>query len=181
MSSPSTPRSPLPAGSHPVADVVIRDASVEDAPGIRAIYEPFVRETAVSFELRVPDVPEIASRIARTMERHPYLVATRADTALGYAYAGPLKERAAYDLSVEVTVYIADSARRTGVGRRLYEVLFDRLRADGYHSATAIIALPNEGSVGLHEAMGFRHVGTLREIGRKFERWHDCGWWQLML
>ena len=164
-----------------MGEISLRDAAANDAAAIQAIYAPIVRDTTISFEIDPPSVAEMTARIERIAERYPFIVAERDAEVLGYAYAGPLKDRAAYDRSVEVTVYVAQRARGTGVGRRLYRELFERLRRRGVHSAIAIIALPNAGSVALHERMGFRPVGTLREVGRKFDRWHDVGWWQLML
>ena len=159
----------------------LRDASTNDAAAIQAIYAPIVRDTAISFEIDPPSVAEMAARIERIADRYPFIVVERDAEVLGYAYAGPLKDRAAYDRSVEVTVYVGEAARGIGVGRKLYAELFARLRTRNIHSAIAIIALPNPGSVTLHERMGFRPVGVLKEVGRKFDRWHDVGWWQLML
>ena len=159
----------------------LRAASVADAGAIHAIYAPYVRDTAISFEIDPPGVDEMAGRIERTLARYPYIVAEHEGRVLGYAYAGPLKDRAAYDAAVEATVYVDGAAQRLGLGRLLYDELLGLLRERGCHTAIGIIALPNEGSVALHERVGFRHVGTLREVGWKFDRWHDCGWWQVML
>jgi phosphinothricin acetyltransferase len=164
-----------------MSGTIIRPARISDAPAIQAIYAPIVETTTISFEEIAPDVPEIERRMKVIEVAHLYLVAERGGEVVGYAYGGPHRERAAYRTSVDVTVYIAESARRQGVARRLYEHLLLGLRALGYHAAFAGIALPNPGSVGLHEAMGFTPVGIYRECGRKFGGWRDVGWWQRLL
>jgi phosphinothricin acetyltransferase len=100
---------------------------------------------------------------------------------VGYAYAGSHAARHAYRWSCNVSAYVAPGAARRGIGRALYSDLQDRLKAQGFHAAFAGIALPNDASVGLHEAMGFQHLGTYREVGFKHGRWHDVGWWRLAL
>jgi L-amino acid N-acyltransferase YncA len=161
--------------------IAIRSATVEDAPAIRAIYAPVVATTAISFEDIPPSAAEIALRIADTLAGYPYLVATRDGSVVGYAYAGPHRERSAYRFSTDVTVYVAREAHRTGVGRALYGALLPELARRGFHAAFAGIALPNAASVALHEAVGFTKVGVYREVGFKFGRWHDVGWWQRLL
>jgi phosphinothricin acetyltransferase len=99
----------------------------------------------------------------------------------GFAYGGPHRTRAAYRWSVDVTVYVAEQARGHGVGRALYGALLPALAERGFHAAFAGIALPNPGSVALHEAVGFTPLGVYREVGFKLGRWHDVGWWQRLL
>ena len=159
----------------------VRTATEADAADLAAIYAPFVTETAVSFESEPPEANEMRERIARTLLRFPYLVAETAGDVMGYAYAGQLKDRAAYARAAETTIYLAPEARGRGMGRLLYTALLDQLRDRGFHTAIGIIALPNAASVALHEAVGFRHAGTIREAGRKFDRWHDVGYYQTML
>jgi phosphinothricin acetyltransferase len=108
-------------------------------------------------------------------------VAVVDDRVVGVAYAGPWNERAAYRWTVESTVYVEESAHRRGVGDALYTELLDRLRRQGFHSAVAVIALPNDPSVRLHERHGFAQVGELREAGFKHGAWHDVGFWQCLL
>ena len=159
----------------------IRVAAPGDAEGVQAIYAPVVRDTAISFELEPPGVAEMAGRIAGTLAEHPWLVCERRGAVAGYAYATRHRERPAYRWSVDVSVYVHPDARRGGVGRRLYAALFRLLALQGYRNAYAGIALPNAGSVGLHEALGFRPVGVYRQVGFKLGAWHDVGWWQLQL
>ena len=123
----------------------------------------------------------MAERVETTLRSYPYLVAENGGRVVGFAYASQHRARAAYRRSVDVTVYVAEHARGAGVGRALYGDLLPMLAERGFHAAFGGIALPNPGSVALHEAMGFEHVGVYREVGFKFGRWHDVGWWQRLL
>ena len=155
----------------------IRLARPEDAAAIAAIYGPIVRDTAISFEAEPPDETQVRARIAKTLQRHPWLVLERSGGVAGYAYAGAHRERAAYQWSVDVSCYVHPAHHRTGAGRALYGALFRVLQAQGFHSAYAGIALPNEPSVALHRAVGFEPVGTYREVGFKLGQWRDVAWW----
>src|SRR3954452_20204908 len=149
----------------------IRDADAErDAAACAAIYAPHVEGSAVSFEERAPDTTEMAARIQRCVAGHAWLVAERAGEVVGYAYATAFNERPAYRWSTSVSAYLAEEARGQGVGRALYEALFERLRVRGFRMACAGITLPNEASVALHERLGFELVGVNRE-----SRWEDGG------
>ena len=161
--------------------VHIRLAHDGDAEAIASIYRPVVESTVISFETIPPDRAEISRRLADTMIEYPWLVCERDGHIAGYAYATRHRVRAAYQWSVDTSVYIDDAHRRTGVGRGLYESLFSILAAQGFFNAFAGIALPNAASVGLHEAMGFEKLGVYRNVGFKFGEWRDVGWWQLQL
>jgi L-amino acid N-acyltransferase YncA len=161
--------------------VTVRVAWREDAPRIAAIYAPIVSDTVISFETQPPSAAAMADRIAATLPSHPWLVATLAGAVVGYAYASQHQPRAAYRWSVNVTAYVAVSQRGKGVGRRLYGALIGILRAQGFRSAFAGIALPNDASVGLHEAVGFTPLGIYRDVGFKLGAWRDVGWWRLCL
>jgi L-amino acid N-acyltransferase YncA len=165
---------------HPM-DATIRLAVPADAEGILAIYDPIVRETAISFEVEPPDVEEMRQRVADTLVRFPWLVCDRRGQIVGYAYGGRHRTRAAYQWSVDVSVYVDAQVRRSGVGRAIYTALFKLLALQGFYNAYAGITLPNPASVGLHEALGFRPVGVYRTVGYKFGVWHDVGWWHLVL
>jgi phosphinothricin acetyltransferase len=163
----------------PDVDPRIRPATPDDAEAIAAIYAPVVTGSTISFELVPPSTDDMRARIASILQILPWLVSLDRDGRVdGYVYAGRHRERAAYQWSVDVTAYVREDARGAGVGRRLYGVLFDELRRLGYCQAFAGIALPNAASVGLHEAMGFLKIGVYRNVGFKFDRWHDVGWWQ---
>jgi L-amino acid N-acyltransferase YncA len=159
----------------------IRFAMEDDAPAIQAIYAPIVLGNAISFELEPPTVEEIQQRIRKTLLQYPWLVCEKEGELLGYVYASSHRVRSAYQWSVDVSAYVHPLARRTGIGRALYTSLFVLLRLQGYYNAYAGIALPNPGSVGLHEAMGFEALGVYHQVGYKLGAWHDVGWWQLSL
>jgi phosphinothricin acetyltransferase len=159
----------------------VRQIVIGDASAVQAIYAPYVTDTTISFEEVPPDIMEVERRIAAILPTYPYLVAEEDGRIVGYAYASEHRTRAAYRTSVDVTVYVAPNAQRSGVARCLYSRLLPAAASLGYHAAFAGIALPNKASVGLHEAMGFEPVGIYREVGRKFGAWHDVGWWQRLL
>lgn len=154
--------------------------ATSDAGPCAAIYAPFVTDSTISFELEAPDAAEMARRITDYGASHAWLVAELEGAVAGYAYGSPHRTRAAYASSCDVGIYVAPSAARQGVGRALYEALLPKL-AEKYHAAFAGIAMPNEASVALHEAFGFTHLGTYREVGTKFGQCHDVGWWQRLL
>jgi len=159
--------------------VDIRPAdSARDAKAIAAIYAPYVADTVISFEDVAPTAAEMAARIERLARTHAWVVAADGGGILGYAYGCPHRERAAYRWATEVSVYVDPRHQRRGAGRALYEALFGLLADQGYRIALAGIALPNDASVGLHEACGFKPVGIYRAIGFKHETWWDVGWWQ---
>ncbi len=157
---------------------MIRDATPEDAAACAAIYAPYVRDTAITFESTPPPPAEMARRIAAAQRAHAWVVLDEGGRVVGYAYGGPYKDRAAYQWSCEVSVYVKLSRRRSGAGRALYEALFARLAERGYRMLVAGMTLPNDASVGLHRAMGFEPVGTYRRIGWKGDAWHDVAWAQ---
>ncbi len=159
----------------------VRTATLGDAAAVAAIYEPYVRDTAISFEEVAPSPEEMRRRIEKTLSDYPFLVFEDAGTVVAYAYASPRAERAAYRWSCDVAIYVALQVHRHGIGRMLYAALLEILNRQGIHSVYAGIALPNEKSVGLHEAMGFRHLGAFHEVGFKHGAWCDVGWWQQVI
>ncbi|MCC6917685.1 MAG: N-acetyltransferase [Alphaproteobacteria bacterium] len=160
---------------------MIRLALAEDAAAIQAIYAPNVEKTAISFETEVPSVAEMAARIGKTLPHWPWLVDEKDGAIRGYVYAGQHRTRAAYRWSVDTTAYVAEYAQGQGVGKRLYQVLFELLRAQGYTRAFAGITEPNAASQALHRSAGFVPVGVYGQVGYKLGAWHDVGWWQLDL
>jgi phosphinothricin acetyltransferase len=158
--------------------VPVRDATGDDAAACAAIYAPYVTGTAVTFEYDPPSTAEMAERIAAAQRAHAWLVLEEGDRVVGYAYAGPFKERAAYRWSCEVSVYLEPGRRRRGSGRLLYEALFARLAERGFRTLVAVMTLPNDASEGLHRALGFEPVGTLRRVGWKHGQWRDVAWAQ---
>jgi L-amino acid N-acyltransferase YncA len=159
----------------------IRLAALADAPAINAIYAPSITDGVASFEQTPPTDAEMAERIRRTLVERPWLVYEEAEMVWGYAYAARHRERLAYQWSVEVSVYVHPGRRGSGLGRALYQELFQQLKGLGYYNANAGITLPNAASVALHEAFGFVPVGIYRNTGFKMGRWWDVGWWQKRL
>jgi L-amino acid N-acyltransferase YncA len=162
--------------------MLVRHADpARDAAACVAIYAPYVAATAVSFEELTPSAEQFALHIAQCSERYPWLVLEDGGRVVGYAYAAQHRARAAYRWAVDVGIYVEPGRHRSGAGRTLYAALFELLRRQGLRSAVAGVTLPNDASVGLHQAMGFRHVGTYRDIGWKAGEWRDVSWWQLEL
>ncbi|WP_107979688.1 arsinothricin resistance N-acetyltransferase ArsN1 family B [Pseudoduganella sp. UC29_71] len=159
----------------------IRPAAAADAAAIAAIYNHYVATTTISFEEQPVSVEEMAGRIGTVSAKLPWLVCEQDGIVMGYAYATPWRVRSAYRFSVESSVYVSPEHPRKGVGSRLYRALIDELRARGLHMVIGGIAQPNEASVALHEAMGFRKVAHFAEVGMKFGRWIDVGYWELKL
>ena len=159
----------------------IRLAEERDADAIAAIYAPSITEGVASFELVPPDAAEMARRMAGILPAYPWLVCEHEGRVAGYVYASQHMARAAYQWSANVSAYIDADLHRRGIGRALYTSLFALMRLQGFYNAYGGITLPNPGSVGLHEAIGFRLVGVYRDIGYKMGGWRDVGWWSLEL
>lgn len=158
----------------------IRTATAADAVAIAAIYAPHVSEGTASYESIPPDAGEMAMRIAAIQAQgFPYLVAERAGQVLGYAYGSPFRSRPGYRFTVENSIYVAPEAQGAGVGRALLKVLIDQCTRAGYRRMVAVIGDgSNEGSVGLHRALGFELAGTIPGLGVKHGRWLD---WVMMV
>ncbi|HEL1586798.1 TPA: N-acetyltransferase [Streptococcus suis] len=159
----------------------IRSARIEDAADLVAIYAPYVEKTAITFETQVPTVSEFASRIEKTLGKFPYLVAVEEGKILGYAYASTYYARAAYDWTVELSVYIQQEARGKGIGTMLYDALEEELIVRGFKNLLACIALPNPASLALHKKRGYEQVAHFKNVGYKFGNWHDIVWLQKSL
>lgn len=159
----------------------IRPALTSDVPGILEIYAPFVRETSITFEYEVPELPVFEERFKSVTANYPWLVAISGSQVLGYAYAMRFRERTAYQWCCECSVYVHPDVRRRGLARRLYERLFQELRLRGLINVYAVITLPNPQSVALHEHLGFETAGVLRKSGYKHGAWHDVLLMELFL
>jgi len=163
-------------------NVVIRAATPSDATVIAGIYNFYVRETVVTFDEDEISPDGMAAQIGKAIEGSlPWLVAEEQGAVIGYSYAGTWHGRCAYRFSVESTVYLDHQFTGRGVGTRLYRELLDILRQRSMHVVVGGIALPNDPSVALHERLGFSKVAHFREVGFKFGRWIDVGYWQTML
>lgn len=157
---------------------MIRTVERADAERLAAIYQPYVTDTTISFETEPAAPAEIAARIQRVTAQHSWLVYEDRGVVAGYAYTSPFRERAAYQATVEATLYLDQAAIGRGLGRALYQALLDESAAKGFRTALGVIALPNERSIRLHEKLGFVKVAHLERVGCKFERWIDVGIWQ---
>ncbi len=160
----------------------IRDATPDDAAAIVAIYNYYVTETVISFEEAPVLEAAMRQRIADVQAaKLPWLVAVVDGKIAGYAYATAWRVRPAYRFSVESSVYLGNDRHRSGLGTALYAALIERLSQCGRHLVIGGIALPNDASVALHEKMGFVKVAHFSEVGLKFNRWIDVGYWQLKI
>lgn len=156
----------------------IRLATTNDTKEILDIYAPYIINTAISFEQVVPVFDEFEKRISDTIDLFPYLVYEEDGVILGYAYAGKHAARHAYLYSVNVSVYVDENAQGKGIGRILYNKLFEILTQQGYYTAFSAITSENEKSVAMHKTFGFEQVGYFKKAGYKFNRWLDLIWLQ---
>jgi len=161
--------------------MIVRACREADASRICEIYNHFVRETVVTFEETPLSEGDLVERIRKITADLPWLVCEEDGAVAGYAYAAPWHARSAYRFSVESTIYLAPDRCGRGIGTRLYSALLAELGARGLRSAIGVIALPNPGSVALHEKLGFTKVGHISEVGLKLGRWVDVGYWQRLL
>jgi phosphinothricin acetyltransferase len=160
---------------------MIRLAQPSDAAGILDIYAPYIRDTSITFETEVPTIADFSKRIKSYLEHWPWLVYEENGMIGGYAYASRYRERTAYQWGVECSVYVHDDFHRKGIASDLYAKLFTILKAQGFTTVYAVINLPNDPSVALHESMGFRYFATYEKVGYKLGKWKNVGWWQLQL
>lgn len=172
-------------------EITIRTATPEDATRLVEIYAPYVTDTAISFEYEVPTAQEFRRRIAHTLEKYPYIVAIIDNRIVGYAYVSPFVGRAAYDWSVETSIYVDLDCRRMGVGGRLYAALEEILCRMHVLNLNACIGAPredegpdehlNNNSIEFHEHLGYQMVGRFHYSGYKFGRWYDMVWMEKMI
>lgn len=160
---------------------MIRPATPDDAAAIVEIYNHYVATTVISFEERPVTVEEMAGRIREVTAALPWLVHEADGRVIGYAYATRWRVRSAYRFAAETSVYLAPGQGGKGVGSALYTRLLEELRAREIHMAIGGIAQPNPASVALHERLGFEKVAHFKQVGRKFDRWIDMGYWELQL
>lgn len=160
--------------------LIIRPVAPLDAEGIAAIYNPYILSTAITFEEEPVSADEIRRRIESVQAQgYPWLVAELDGNLVGYAYASRWRERLAYRYTAESTIYLAQDCGGHGYGKQLYSILLDELRASSIHAVIGVITIPNPASVALHEKLGFSKVAYFSEVGFKFGRWLDVGYWQL--
>jgi L-amino acid N-acyltransferase YncA len=160
---------------------MIRLAEPNDAAQILDIYTPYITDTSFTFEAEVPSVEAFATRISSYLANWPWLVYEVDGKIAGYAYGSRYRERIGYQWCVECSVYIHDDFHRRGIAKALYAALFRILKFQGYFNVYAVINLPNDRSVQLHEACGFRWFANYENVGYKLGKWKTVGWWQLVL
>ena len=161
---------------------IIRSATVGDAEAIATIYNHYITQTVVTFETEEVSTAEMAQRMDQVLSASfPWLVADAEGEVVGYAYAHKWHARSAYRFAAEMTVYLAPGQAGRGIGSDLYQGVMDALRGSDIHTVIGGIALPNDASVALHEKFGFRQAAHYREVGFKFDRWIDVGYWQRIL
>ena len=168
--------------------ILLRTARPSDAARLVEIYAPYVTDTAITFEYEVPTVEEFRGRIEKTLEKYPYIVAEQNGRILGYAYASAFARRAAYNWSVELSIYLDMEIRRQGIGGRLYQAMEEILKEMHILNMNACISWPKaedeyltKNSVQFHEHMGFRLVGEFHDSGYKFGRWYNVVWMEKMI
>ena len=168
--------------------ITIRNATIENAKCILEIYDYYVKNTAITFEYDTPSLEEFTKRMEKTMSFYPYLVIEEDGVIKGYAYAGAFVDRAAYDWSCELTIYLDHHARKCGRGRMLYEALEGALKKMGILNLYACIGYPDENdeyltmnSIEFHTHLGFTRVGEFHKCGYKFGRWYHMTWMEKII
>lgn len=171
------------SSAEPAHDLVtVRPAVEDDLRDIATIYNHEVANSIATFDLEAPTLAYWREKLEGNHQGDHLLVAVDSDgDVVGYAYSWSYRPRPAYELTRETSIYLDPSVRGKGIGRILYPALLDAMAQSGVHTAVALVALPNPGSVALHKAVGFEHVGTMREVGYKFDQWIDVEWYQKLL
>lgn len=169
-------------------EIVFRVATLNDAKALLDIYAYYVKNTSITFEYDVPSLEEFSHRIQTTLKKYPYIVASKNGEILGYAYTGAFVGRAAYDWSVETTIYLKNGCQKMGLGKRLYQKLEVISKAQNILNLNACIGYPSiedefltKNSVQFHEHLGFRFVGEFHQCGYKFNRWYNMVWMEKMI
>lgn len=159
---------------------MIRRATCDDAHAIAQIYNHYIDNTIITFETTPVSADAMRERIEKINKRYPFFVCQERGQVVGYCYASVWKDRSAYDTTVESTVYVSHEHGGRGIGTLLMKTLIETLINSGIHAIVAIISIPNDESIRMHDKLGFTKVAHLRQVGRKFDRWIDVGNWQLI-
>lgn len=154
-----------------MSNITIRMATVEDAEDILKIYNPYILNSAITFEYEEVSVEEFQGRISNVLSGYPWLVCLIDNKIVGYGYCGPYRIRAAFDWDCECTVYLDPDYHRRGIGHALYEALFHLVKLQGYYNVYSLICVPNEGSASLHKKHGFKEVGYYANTAYKLGQW----------
>jgi len=160
---------------------MIRDITINDSKEVAGIYNFYIINTSITFEENPVSEDEMKNRIKSHNVNLPWIVYEENSEILGYAYATEWKSRSAYKFSVESTVYLKQGRQGKGLGTKLYQELLQRIECRNVHVVIGGIALPNKPSIALHEKLGFEKVAQFKEVGFKFEKWIDVGYWELIM
>lgn len=163
------------------SDKKIRLATEEDCASLLEIYAPYIANTSITFEYKIPTVMEFRERMANILKHYPWLVYEINKCIAGYAYASRFREREAYKWSVSLSIYINQEYHRKGIGKALYYALLGLLKLQGYYNAYVAVTLPNSKSESFHEAFGFKEIGVYHKAGYKFGNWHDIKEYELKI
>lgn len=161
--------------------VEIRLVTKEDTSEILDIYSPYILNTTISFETKVPTIDQFQKRIEDCLKAYPWIVCVVDERIAGYAYASKHREREAYQWTCECSVYIHNSFKGREIAKELYQLLFQILKLQQFRNVYAGITLPNDASIKLHEKCGFTKFAHYENIGFKFGNWHSVGWWKLQI
>lgn len=160
---------------------MIRTVQTKDIREICTIYNYYIENTTITFEEEPISDDEMGKRINEIVPSYPWLVYEYNETVLGYAYATRWRARAAYRHSVELSIYISKDNLGKGIGKKLYETILAELRKTDVHAVIGGMSLPNEPSEKLHESLGFKKIAEFKEVGYKFQKWIDVGYWELII
>jgi len=161
--------------------VELRKASTQDAEQLLEIYGPYITDTAYTFETELPSVEEFQGRMNKYMARYPWIVAVEGEQIKGYVYASLHRDREAYQWTCECSVYLREEWKGKGLGKLLYDGLFELLKMQGFRNVYAGITKPNDASERMHQKCGFEEFAVYENVGMKFDVWHHVGWWKLRL
>lgn len=156
---------------------IIRKIKEEDIKKVLEIYTPYILNTTVTFEYNVPSLKEFTDRVNNIIATHPYLVCECDGLVIGYAYASKYHSRTAFNWDCELSIYIDNKHHSKGIGKRLYKALIDYVTKLNYYNAYGVISIPNESSESLHKYFGFENVGVHKNVGYKFDKWLDLGYY----
>lgn len=160
---------------------MIRKVTKGDAPAIMDLYNYYVNNSIVTFDIHHSSLKKIQTKIETTIKRFPWIVYEENGEILGYAHGSEWKAKDGYKHSTETTVYLKHESIKKGIGSLLYQELIAQLTALNYHALIGCITLPNDASIALHEKLGFEKVGHFKEVGYKFDKWIDVGYWELII
>lgn len=160
---------------------MIRNATINDATAITAIYNYYIENSVATFEENQVNAIHFEEKIKKDLEKFPWFVFEENESIIGYASSNAWKNRSGYSKTVEVSVYLKNGVTQKGIGSRLYKRLLEELINNGFYTILAGISLPNDASVRLHEKFDFKKVAHFKEVGYKFNKWVDVGYWQRII